>query len=173
MFHAAPHFPVFDDKSQRLGQPDQHQQTCGLGGQKADVAAVAANDIAGDGQPQSGSAGLSIARVVETLKRREGAFDLLRRNSRSVVPDGNDNRLRLVAEGNGDALAVSASIVDQVRKSAAHRDRLAGQRRVIWALVVDLTTEVGEIVAKADQERSDVDRAMRFALHFLAREGEG
>src|SRR3546814_14332251 len=78
------------------------------------MSAVAAGDIAGDGEAQADAPGGRVARLVEAEERLENIFVALRRNAGAVVVDGQLDQALAPPGPDRDVLAVALGVGQQV-----------------------------------------------------------
>src|SRR4029079_8897790 len=79
-----------------------------------DVAAVAAGDVAGDGEAKPGAALVLVAGVVEAQKRLERLVAHVRRNAGPVVVDRHREPAMIAVPGNGDSRSEARGVGDEI-----------------------------------------------------------
>src|SRR5262245_48807834 len=85
------------------------------------VAAMAARNVAGDGEAQPDTAGLRIARFLEAIERPEYFFPLLGRHARPVVVHGDFDGFRVALGADPDIVGIALGVADEVGEGAPHR----------------------------------------------------
>src|SRR6266851_10214340 len=85
------------------------------------IAAMAACDVARDGETETNPAGGDVARRVEPEERAKYRFALLRRDTGTVVVDHDVDAAAAGQRGQPNVAAVAESIAHEVADAALHR----------------------------------------------------
>src|SRR6187397_33805 len=85
-----------------------------MGLAERNVAAMDAGDVARDGEPKPGRAGVLIARMIDAIERAEHMFALVLRNARTVVLDLDGERAVLPRRADLHMLRKARRVVDEI-----------------------------------------------------------
>ncbi len=85
-----------------------------------DIAAMAAHDVAGDGQAEADAAGLRIARFLDAVKRPEDLLTLVGGHAGAVIVDDDLDGFRALAGADADFLRVALRIADKIDQRPPH-----------------------------------------------------
>ena len=137
-----------------------------------------AQDVARDGQPQPGAAGLAVPAALEAPEGGEDILELRLRDARPVILDREAHHPALRrGEPQPRRAAIGERIADKVRQRALERDGARAQHQPFRPVIGDGLGQFGarirRLVHDGAAQRREVDGRSRFRRRVVAREGEG